>query len=597
MEVIVKKKFNVYIIGASGFGREIESWISLSNNFKNRFLIKGYLDDNIYALDSYPSRYKVLGKIDDFQFQKNKDFVLLAIADPTIKESIVGRLKNKVNFLSFIFSNVIIGKNVTIGEGTIIAPNCVLSTNINIGPYVTINLGTHIGHDSTISDFSSIMANVDISGSVKIGESVFIGSNATIVPRIIIGDKTKITAGSIVLNNLPEYSFVFGNPAKKMSKPIIKPRIFLSSPHMGGAEQKYIQDAFDSNWIAPLGPNVDNFEDSIVKYCGVKYAAALNSGTAAIHLALILLGVDRGDEVIASSLTFSATLNPIVYLGATPVMVDSEPGTWNICPETLEIAIKSRLSKGRKPKAIIPVHLYGMPANMEKIMEIANRYEIPVIEDAAEALGSRYNDKQVGTIGKIGILSFNGNKIITTSGGGAIISDDKELITKARFLSKQAREIAPHYQHTEVGYNYRISNILAGIGLGQMEVIDKRVIQRRDNFDFYKKNLGKIEGISFQEEPDNSFFPNHWLTTILIDPEETGKTWLELQAELEKENIESRPLWKPMHLQPIFSTFPAYLNGTSEELFSKGLCLPSGSNMTEKDRMKVLNTIINFFTK
>jgi dTDP-4-amino-4,6-dideoxygalactose transaminase len=377
----------------------------------------------------------------------------------------------------------------------------------------------------------------------------------------------------------------------------MKSKIWLSSPHMGGTEQKYIREAFESNWIAPLGPNVDAFEDVLAKYCGVKYAAALSSGTAAIHLALIILGVERGDEVITSSFTFSATVNPIVYQGATPILVDSEPETWNICPETMEIAIKDRLSRGKKIKAIIPVHLYGMPANMEKIMEIANRYEIPVIEDVAEALGSRYKGSHLGSFGKMAVLSFNGNKIITTSGGGALISNNEEFIVKARFLSTQSRDNAPHYEHSQIGYNYRMSNVLAGIGRGQMEVIDQRVKQRRENFYFYLKNLGKYEGISFLKEPDESYFSNHWLTTILIDPVKTGTTREDLRIAMESENIEARPLWKPMHLQPVFSSCPVFLNGTSEKLFMNGLCLPSGSNMSNENRLRVLNVIINCIFK
>lgn len=361
---------------------------------------------------------------------------------------------------------------------------------------------------------------------------------------------------------------------------------------MSGSEMKYIKEAFDQNWVAPLGPNVDNFEKVLTDYIGVKHVAVLSSGTAAIHLALILLGIKSGDEVIASTFTFSATINPIVYLGATPILIDCEPETWNLEPEILETAIKGRLSKGKRLKAIIPVHLYGMPANMNEIMSIANRYNIPVIEDAAEALGSRYKGKPLGSIGEFGVLSFNGNKIITTSGGGALISNDGNLIARARFLATQARDKAPHYQHSQIGYNYRMSNVLAGIGLGQMEVIDKRVNKRRDNFNFYKKNLGNIEGITFLEEPDEAYFSNHWLTTILLDPSKTSKNRQDLQKALEEENIESRPLWKPMHLQPVFSSCPAYLNGVSEELFENGLCLPSGSNMSDDDRMRVLDAII-----
>ncbi len=371
-------------------------------------------------------------------------------------------------------------------------------------------------------------------------------------------------------------------------------RIWLSSPHMSGSEQKYINEAFITNWVAPLGPNVDAFEDSLAGYCGVKHAVVLSSGTAAIHLALIILGVQRGDEVIASSFTFSATVNPIVYQGAIPILIDSEPETWNISPDLLETAIKDRLSKGNKPKAIIPVHLYGMPANLEGIMAIADHYDIPVIEDAAEALGSRYKGESLGSFGKMSVLSFNGNKIITTSGGGALVSNDEGLIVRARFLATQARDEAPHYQHSRIGYNYRMSNILAGIGRGQLEVIDQRVNQRRDNFEFYKKNLQEYDGITFQEEPDKSYFSNHWLTAMIVDPKKTGKTRENIRIALEKNNIEARPLWKPMHLQPIFSSCPAYLNGTSEKLFADGLCLPSGSNMTDEDRHKVLNTLNNY---
>jgi len=362
---------------------------------------------------------------------------------------------------------------------------------------------------------------------------------------------------------------------------------------MGGTEIKYVNEAFSTNWVAPLGPNVDAFEHSLADYCGIKHAAALSSGTAAIHLALIILGIKPGDEVIASSFTFSATVNPIVYTGAIPVLIDSEPYTWNMDPDLLEKTIIERRSgnSGRKVKAIIVVHLYGMPARIDRIMEIANKYEIPVIEDSAEALGSKFRGTQVGTFGNIGILSFNGNKIITTSGGGALLSNEKEITDKARFLATQARDKAPHYQHSHIGYNYRMSNVLAGIGLGQMEVIDERVKARRKNFSFYKEHLRKYKGISFLEEPDKSYFSNYWLTTILLDPSKTGVTREDLQAALENENIESRPLWKPMHLQPVFSSCPAYVNGTSEELFKNGLCLPSGSNLTDDDRSEIIDVI------
>lgn len=374
-------------------------------------------------------------------------------------------------------------------------------------------------------------------------------------------------------------------------------KIWLSSPHMGGTERKYVQEAFDANWVAPLGPNVNGLETDIAAYLSPAdknelHVAALSSGTAALHLGLILLDVKAGDEVICQSMTFSASANPIAYQGATPVFVDSETETWNMSPEFLEIAIKDRLAKGKKPKAILPVHLYGMPANMEAILKIADQYEIPVLEDAAEALGSHINGKMCGTYGVISALSFNGNKIITTSGGGALVAHKAELAEKARFLSTQARDAAPHYQHSHIGYNYRMSNICAGIGRGQMEVLDERVKQRRANFEWYKKVLADNTAIEFLEAPAG-YYSNHWLTTAIVNhPSITRET---LRLGLEKTNIESRPLWKPMHKQPIFKDAPFYGDGTAEKLFEDGLCLPSGSNLTDEDRDRILKQIQTVF--
>ena len=375
---------------------------------------------------------------------------------------------------------------------------------------------------------------------------------------------------------------------------MMKEKIWLSSPHMSGNEMKFVNEAYETNWIAPLGPNVDGFEQDLQKYLDISHVAALSSGTGAIHLALVLLGVKAGDEVLASSFTFSATVNPITYVGATPILIDSEADTWNMSPELLEEAITDRIAKGKKPKAIILVHLYGMPAKIDEIMDISQKYEIPVIEDAAEALGSKYKNKALGTFGKFGILSFNGNKIITTSGGGALISDDEDAIQKARFLATQARDNAPHYQHSHIGYNYRMSNILAGIGRGQMMVIDNRVEQRRANHLFYKNIFKNADGITLLEEPSDDYFSNFWLTTILIDDKKTGFTNTDLRLAFEKENIETRPLWKPMHLQPVFKSYPAYLNGVSESLFKKGLCLPSGSNLNDEQKQRIAK-VLNVF--
>ncbi|MDN3709193.1 aminotransferase class I/II-fold pyridoxal phosphate-dependent enzyme, partial [Myroides ceti] len=354
-------------------------------------------------------------------------------------------------------------------------------------------------------------------------------------------------------------------------------KIWLSSPHMGGNELKYIHEAFDANWVAPLGPNVNGFESDLEKYLkqNIK-VAALSSGTAALHLALIECGVVAGDEVICQSMTFSASANPITYQGAIPVFVDSESDTWNICPIALEEAITDRMTNGKKPKAIIVVHLYGMPAKMDEIIAIAKKYDIAIIEDAAEALGSTYKGKNCGTFGKFGILSFNGNKIITTSGGGALVCHTEEDKQKAVFLSTQARDNAPHYQHTHIGYNYRMSNIVAGIGRGQMEVLDSRIQSRRAMNSFYQHIFADIEGVTVFKEPSDDYFSNHWLSAILIDEKITGKNREDLRLALLDHNIESRPLWKPMHLQPVFKDSPYYGNKVAENLFDKGLCLPSG---------------------
>lgn len=374
-------------------------------------------------------------------------------------------------------------------------------------------------------------------------------------------------------------------------------KIYLSSPHIGDKELEFVHEAFITNWVAPLGPNVDGFEKDIASYLDNDVSvAALSSGTAAIHLALIILGVQRDDEVICQSMTFSASANPIVYQGAMPVFIDSEKETWNMSPDYLEEAIKDRVKKGKKPKAIIPVHLYGMPCKLNEILRIANEYEIPVIEDAAEALGSSYFGKKTGTFGDINCLSFNGNKIITTSGGGALVSANKKYIDKAKFLATQARDPAPHYEHSQIGYNYRMSNISAGIGRGQMIVLNERVHKRRQIFNRYKNALDQIPGISFLNEP-NGCFSNRWLTTVLINRMQTHNKIdnEKIRLELEKDNIESRPLWKPMHLQPVFKDAPFYGDETCDKLFKNGLCLPSGSNMTEEDFERITKIILNSF--
>ena len=366
-------------------------------------------------------------------------------------------------------------------------------------------------------------------------------------------------------------------------------KIWLSSPHISTNEQEYVNEAFKSNWIAPVGPHIDSFEKNLSEISNNYHVAALNSGTAAIHLALLVLGVKRNDNVICSSFTFAASNNPIIYVGAQPVLIDSEKETWNMCPVLLENAILELSSINKKPKAIILVHLYGFPAKLNEIISISKKYKIPIIEDAAEAIGSTFNNKPLGTFGDLGIFSFNGNKIITTSSGGALISKNIDFIKKAKFLATQAREDYPHYEHKEIGYNYRMSNVCAAIGLGQLEVLEKRVKKRRYIYEYYKSKLSDIKQIKFLEELPG-YYSNRWLTTILFDKEAIINRET-VRLNLLKENIESRPLWKPMHLQPLFKNCKVFDNGVSEDLFSRGLCLPSGSNMNDINLDRVIDNI------
>jgi dTDP-4-amino-4,6-dideoxygalactose transaminase len=378
-------------------------------------------------------------------------------------------------------------------------------------------------------------------------------------------------------------------------------KIWLSSPHIGTNELHYVNEAFATNWIAPLGPHVNAFEQALQEQTQTKHAAALSSGTSAIHIALILLGVKTGDTVFCQSITFSASANPIAYQGAKSVFIDSEKDTWNMDPDLLKTALQEAKQNGNLPKAIIPVHLYGMPAKMSEIISIANEYGVPVIEDAAEALGANINAKPCGSFGTFGVLSFNGNKIITTSGGGALLSEDAEMIEKARFLSTQARDAAPHYQHTHIGYNYRMSNVLAGIGRGQIEVLNERVAARRTNFEKYLKYFSKYNNqgfeIQFQEEPEG-YFSNRWLTCIVVDPAKNkGLSREVIRLAMDTENIETRPLWKPMHQQPVFAGSKSYLNGVSDNLFENGLCLPSGSNLTDEEFTRIFDCLDTIFSK
>jgi dTDP-4-amino-4,6-dideoxygalactose transaminase/lipopolysaccharide/colanic/teichoic acid biosynthesis glycosyltransferase len=408
--------------------------------------------------------------------------------------------------------------------------------------------------------------------------------------EVIFKDKVKINLDYYYNRNLlVDLKLIFATIFRASFSSDDLLRIRLAAPDISVQELEVIKKGFSIDWVSSFGPHTSKFENNLSEMSEGRKIAALSSGTSAIHLALILLGVKKNDDIICASFTFSASANPIKYLGANPIFIDSEKDSWNMCPALMEQAINDGISDNKKPKAIILVHLYGMPAKLDEIMRIADNYDIPVIEDAAEALGSKYNNKQLGTFGKIGIYSFNGNKIITTSGGGALVCDDAEIINKAKFLATQARDDAPHYEHSQIGYNYRMSNVCAAIGVGQLEVLNDRIIRKREIYNFYKTELSGIKEIAFLDESVGSF-SNYWLTTILID-ENSAIDREQLRLHLEKDNIESRPLWKPMHLQPVFKSCKAYVNGVSGDLFNRGLCLPSGTNMTNKDLKRVVNKI------
>ena len=562
-------------------------------------------DDSIEAiLDDNPQRGSLYGipiiNSAVFNQEANQKWII-SIGDNSIRKKIVKSLNS--SFFKAIHNKAVVSNYSNIGEGSVVMAGAIINQDVTIGTHCIINTGAVIEHDCKIDDFVHISPNAAVAGGVEIGEGTHIGIAAAVIQGIKIGKWVTVGAGTIIINDIPDYAVVVGNPGRiikyniENNVKINKSKIWLSSPHMGGNEQKYVKEAFDNNWIAPLGPSVNGLENDLEDYLGEESnVGALSSGTAAIHLGLILLGVEAGDAVICQSMTFSASANPILYLGATPVFIDSEIETWNLCPLALEESILDGIAKNKKPKVIIAVHLYGVPYKIDEVRVVADKYGIPILEDSAEALGSSYKGQKCGTFGDIGVLSFNGNKIITTSGGGAIVTSSKKLKDKALFFATQSRDDTPHYQHSEVGYNYRMSNICAAIGRGQMEVLDAHVSLRIKMHDFYADLFKDIIGIDVFSSPNADYSANYWLSAILISPDAThGITMEELRSAFEKENIESRPLWKPMHMQPIFADYPYYGRKVAQTLFENGLCLPSGSNLTNKDRARIAAVVYQVF--
>jgi pyridoxal phosphate-dependent aminotransferase EpsN len=520
-------------------------------------------------------------------------------------------LANGIHILTVIHPEATVAASAAIGPGSVVLANAVLNPDARVGRGVIINTRAVIEHDVEVGDFAHVAPNATTGGAVRIGQFCQIGLGAHILPGVTISAGAVVGAGAVVRHDLQENVIAVGNPARILrnrtdvvpengalqcqrpdAESAVPKRIYLSAPHMSGREQQFVMDAFATNWVAPVGPHLDLFEAEFAAKLGVKHAVAVSSGTAAMHLAIRHLNLKPEEEVFCSTATFAASVNPIVYEGGSPVFIDSDPSTWTIDCNLLEDELRCCSQRDKLPRAVIAVDLYGQCADWAALNRICGRYEIPLIEDAAEALGATYHDRPAGTFGWANIFSFNGNKIITTSGGGLLASNDAALVASARHLATQARDPAPHYEHSTIGYNYRLSNLLAGVGRAQLQVLDERVQARRRIFEYYRSALEDEPGISFMPEaPYGS--ANRWLTCLVIDGEKFGATTDEIRLHLESRQIESRPVWKPMHRQPVFTDCRRVGGGVSERLFAEGLCLPSGSALENSDLERVIATFLS----
>lgn len=535
-----------------------------------------------------------------------------------------------LDWLTLVHPAAFVDPTADVGRGTVVLPGAVVHVDASIGDHAIVNTRASIDHDCVIADFVHLAPGSTLAGDVHVGEGGFVGTGASVIPGVRVGSWATVGAGAVAVTSVPDDVIVKGVPARQRehsdplsngrgvstqlsahrrrgtSAPSAKPgavshptkadgapppRIYLSPPHMGPQERELLLQAFDSNWIAPLGPEVDAFEHEFAAQVGVEHAVALSSGTAALHLALQVVGVGAGDEVLVPSLTFIATANAVRYLGARPIFVDSDRASWNVDPQLVADELEDRVRQGRKPSAVIAVDVFGQCADYQLLLKTCQFYEIPVIEDAAEALGASYHGRPAGSFGAIGCFSFNGNKIITTSGGGMLVTGRKDWADHARHLASQAKNPKPYYEHSEVGYNYRLSNLLAAVGRGQLQQLEDRVASRRRIFQWYREHLGELPGIEFMPELAGTR-SSRWLTCLLVDPDAFGATRESLRLALAAENIEARPLWKPMHLQPVYRDFPMRGGAVAERLFRQGLCLPSGSSMSADDLERIRNIIL-----
>ncbi|MET0554017.1 MAG: NeuD/PglB/VioB family sugar acetyltransferase [Vicinamibacteria bacterium] len=580
----------LYVYGAGGHGKVVADAARTSGLYD----VKGFLDDDRARWGTEWSGLAVRGGSEALVDLEEGARVAPAVGGNRARAALVARLVAAGRPLAtVVHPTAVVATGVTIGEGTFVAPFAVLHADARVGRACIVNSAAVIEHDCVIEDYVHVSPRAVLGGGVSAGEGSHVALGALALPGLRVGAWTTLGAGAVMCESLPDRVTAVGVPARVRPSPAdaSSSRIYLSPPHVGREERQLVEEAFDSNWVAPLGPQVDAFESEFAAATRGGHAAALSSGTAALHLALRRLGIGRGDEVLCSTLTFVASANPIVYEGATPVFVDSDEDSWNMDPALLAAELDDAARRGRLPSAVVLVHLYGQSADVAPILEACDRHGVPLVEDAAEALGARYRGRSPGTFGRFGVFSFNGNKIITTSGGGMLVSPIETEIARVRFLASQAREATPHYEHRTTGFNYRLSNVLAAIGRGQLRHLPERVAARRRNFAFYEEALRGTPGLSFMPEAAYGS-SSRWLSVMLIDPDEFGATALEIARHLERADIEARPVWKPMHLQPLFAGCRAVGGSVAESLFRRGLCLPSGSALDDAQRSRVVETLL-----
>jgi len=595
------------IYGASDHGKVVAEAIRAGGAFE----ILGFLDDDARKWGASIGAFRVLGEVGALADVSPGAFVALGIGSNEERRRLLSHLLERgVPVATVVHPSAVISAGASLGAGTFVGPGAIVHVNARVGRAVIVNSGAIVEHDNVIGDFAHISPNAALGGHVTIGLGAHVGLGAAILPGLSVGSWSRVGAGAAVIAAVPDGTTAVGVPARLVERSRARaeedaragaaettaagppPRIHLSAPHMGTAELELVREAFANNWIAPVGPHVDAFEREFCAATGASNAAALSSGTAALHLSMLLAGVGPGDEVMCSSLTFAASANPILYVGARPVFVDCDRATWNMDPGLAVAEIEAAAKRGRPPKALVLVHLYGQCADVDPIADACRRHGVVLIEDAAEALGATYKGRAPGTFGEFGIFSFNGNKIITTSGGGMLVSPDRAHVEKARFFATQARDQAAHYEHSHVGYNYRLSNVLAGIGRGQLLSLGDRVDRRRRVFETYRGALAGTPGVTFMPEAPFGR-ATRWLTALLIEPSEFGATREEVRRHLDAHGIEARPVWKPMHRQPVFAGFRAVGGAVSDDLFERGLCLPSGSQMTAADLDRVITTFLS----